>query len=349
MVRFLIAAALLVVAVFIGTVFFQAMPLDRSYNVNVLRADFFASQKDGVVARDFFEKYYESAGPTLLLDLLEEQGYCHAEAHNLGRVIYEKTRKVSAAASQCASRCTGGCLHGVIAQMVEEESGFVLEDEHTYFTLETIPPSIRDLVVSTCKGEDVNAYTGMGNCYHGAGHALYALAGGNTEEAVRMCDIFREEGDGPLFYCASGVYMEHSIALGQNGAVAADTCKVARYPTACFRYVIGEAFDARRDPSSAREYCAALPASTQRSCMHGLGWSAYMLVERDPSVVNDVCIADAPGAFEMCVAGVVERVNLTEKPTFDFCSVLATPTVACDDPTSISPKNLERDFSLYMK
>ena len=122
-----VALVFLFVIFFISINFVDAL-LD---NVTVSRADSIASngsmaefrktvlEHPNKIPFQLVEQYYESIGSESMLDVVEENSFCHLIGHNIGRVTFLKTRNLEKSLEICRHRCTNGCFHGALMALFE--------------------------------------------------------------------------------------------------------------------------------------------------------------------------------------------------------------------------------------
>ena len=226
----------------------------------------------GTVPIDFFRKNYDTYGPAVMLSVLNDIPFCHAQAHNLGRVIYEHTKDLPAATALCQSTCTAGCVHGVLMGLFASTSGWSDKersvDDHA--TMKDLTQEFRKEVAGMCERSEITRYTGIGNCYHAVGHALTTLADYDIPSALDMCTLFSAKGPGAVYYCATGVYMERDIGLGASDAKKSEVypCTDNSYPAACFRYKLRRVFKLPRDYEKVIQLCAGLSGAQKSGCFH---------------------------------------------------------------------------------
>lgn len=115
--------------------------------------------------------------------------FCHEFTHEIGRISFDKYGSFSEAASYQVDFCNSGYIHGVF------ESYFTHSDD-----------SIIDLSQTCQSYAEGKRWFDLWHCYHGVGHGLMYLTGGNLDKALDMCeDNLPTEG---VSNCQNGVYME---------------------------------------------------------------------------------------------------------------------------------------------
>jgi len=306
---------------------------------------------DGPIALDFFRHYYDEFGPDVIRAALDDIPFCHAQAHNFGRVIYEHTKDLAQATTICRDSCTAGCIHGVLMSMFEEKSdGNASVGEH--ITLADMNQQMRHEIAGICSEKgSVSKYTGVGNCFHAVGHALDALASNDIPSAIDLCQIFNDSGAGAVYYCATGVYMERDIEMGQEDAKisSAFPCTLNKYSAGCFRYKLRRIFDLRSDYIAAKEICLGLSGSEQTGCFHGLGFGAYRAVLRDPSKVDAICSGGDEIDTRLCLEGMFGIINLYDRKVPPrACEIYPGDTTLCKAASEVRNFDMKRDFRPYI-
>src|SRR5215210_3109326 len=207
-----------------------------------------------VLARQEFLQAYRNSDPrhakALYQDFLPRIGanglregiqraipLCHAEAHDLGKVIFAKLRDVGASLESCADACTSGCMHGVLMQFFAD-SGSKGGSGHKHSSQLTAA-DVRGRIPTFCQSPEVTRMYRPGDCAHGVGHAVMFLSQYDIPAGIDLCESFASQ---PLrYYCATGAYMEYAhTRSGSDYSIHGGLypCEKAAYPAACFRYVM---------------------------------------------------------------------------------------------------------------
>ena len=67
--------------------------------------------------RPLYEQYIDVIGANGILDGIERVWpKCHDQAHDLGKVIYERVQDIGRGLRVCADQCYSGCMHGVLME-----------------------------------------------------------------------------------------------------------------------------------------------------------------------------------------------------------------------------------------
>ncbi len=288
--------------------------------------------------------YYTKLGSTAMLDVIEEDKYCHDKGHNVGRVIYNRTQDLSQSIKTCSSRCTTGCFHGVLMELFQQVSD---KNQDEYIRIEQVSGQIKNI----CENAEAKNRVGKGVCIHGVGHALAFLASYDIQKALTYCNQFEDKG--AVYYCATGVFMERNTIKGQEDMLNADKyypCSSSDFPAACYRYKFSKLFS-KNDPESARNYCMGLANPEQRhGCFHGLGFSYFKLFEKQPKRLDEICGKGDPKDKEMCIEGAVGVISVFNKEAaLKICDSQITQTekITCTKAFRVSNFGMGRDFSNY--
>lgn len=151
---------------------------------------------------------------------------CHDVLHEIGHAAFDKYGSFQEAAQYQSDFCNSGFVHGTF------ESYFKTTDD----ALKNLP-------------EQCAAYASYGGrefdlwqCYHGVGHGLMYLTGGDLEESIDLCDT--NLTDSSAKSCENGAYMEVfnlEILAKEESFVNDDpftTCKqYANEKGECYAYI----------------------------------------------------------------------------------------------------------------
>lgn len=288
------------------------------------------------------QKYYDILGPEAMLDLLEEDPYCHMKAHNLGRLIYVKNdRDLMKALDIAGSRCIDGAFHGVLMQVLDDIG---VDPEHVEGS------EFANVAVSLCGEGAVSQRVPRGSCIHGIGHVLMQLVRNDTAEALRLCDIF--PGKAERYYCATGVFMHREKAMGAEDALVSDhyPCDVSDYPAACYRFKLRDVYK-RREWRAAASVCAAMPEGVERAgCFHGLGFGFYQLIHEFPERLPSLCDSAFALDERLCLDGTIGALeqNVSAARAAEVCAVQPEPYAGwCGVALAVGNSGMDRDMSVY--
>jgi|GEM_PF-2143520 len=311
----------------------------------------YLSKRDALVPMSVYEKDYATYGPDIMIDALNRDRFCHAQAHNLGRVIYAHVGNLADSLAICESKCTDGCIHGVLMGMFHAP---ISADDPT---VQEITPALSAQIADTCTNPDIIQYTGIGNCYHAIGHVLASLVDEEVPQALSLCkSIFGAKyGEGAVYYCATGVYMQQSIASSED-TLASSTRQLAQctsnlYPAACYRYNLHTAFNLPSEYQKATAFCLSLAGSQQQGCFHGLGFGAYKMVYQNPASLNVLCGTGTDIDKQMCIEGALGLISTSDKGFANSACELYTEgdRTMCMKAATIQNFGMNRDFDLYMQ
>jgi hypothetical protein len=161
------------------------------------------------------EKYLDSFTTSELNAAIEEQnkeGFCHSQAHALGRAVYKRTNNFTESIRQCGNSCTFGCFHGVLMQMFSTDSdtlgGAILEDSPDAYLAQ-----VKTEAEGLCARPEVASEVHARYCYHGLGHVFGFIAGTSLDGGLASCNIYKNEH--AALYCRSGVFMEYLFGPSQ--------------------------------------------------------------------------------------------------------------------------------------
>jgi hypothetical protein len=309
----------------------------------------YLSKRDSLVPMSVYEKDYDVYGPNVMIDALNSDKFCHAQAHNLGRVIYEHTQNLADSLAICQSKCTDGCIHGVLMGMFHTPVS--LGDP----TPQEITPTLSAQIADTCTNPDIIKYTGIGNCYHAIGHVLASLVDEDIPQAIGLCQsIFQKKyGIGAMYYCATGVYMQESIVSTDAPAALAtqslEPCASNLYPAACYRYNLRKLFHLPDQYKEASQFCMSLTGSQQAGCFHGLGFASYKIVYHNPLTLNQLCGSGSDVDKQLCIEGALGIISVSNR-TFNstVCNIYtAGSSSLCEAALTIQNFGMNRDFALY--
>ena len=186
------------------------------------------------------DRYLNSFSAGELNKSIEDQnaeGFCHSQAHALGRAVYKRYPNLSDAIRQCGNACTFGCFHGVLMEMFSTESdslGGVIEAVTPAEYIRSVQTVAKDL----CDRPEVSSAVKARYCFHGLGHVFGYLNGANLNGGLASCAIYSDAYAG--LYCRSGVFMEYLFStssakiLYTKGPEPCDAYPA--YTNKCYRY-----------------------------------------------------------------------------------------------------------------
>ncbi len=251
---------------------------------------------------DVVEDYYERIGPEVMLNILDENPFCHEQGHTLGRVIFERTGDFEKAMDICGLHCGQGCFHGIITAMLNNQT----DDIHKITSENS--SDFKNFVLDFCSIAESSNQVSRGTCYHGLGHAFMILANDNLSAAIEACTSFSEFWDG--FYCAGGVYMQYYMDFGSDGQPY--PCLESPYPAACFRYKFTYTHRSPLLLTKQMQTCMNLTRSYQLACLYGVGHGYENFVRSGAIDIHDLCAGDKE-QVQMCLDGVIISVSFYDK------------------------------------
>ena len=248
---------------------------------------------------------------------------CHQPAHHLGQFVlglYDGDL-VEAISNIKHNLCGNALYHGILDNYLPVK---VLLDD--------IP--VEDLDINTpCKNLDSsqssNAYR---QCLHGMGHGLLVAYDFDVLEAVKRCDIFRENDD-HFWECTEGLFMENHNQYFENtglGAYKEDDilypCNYldVKYQEACYQYQANIILSRNNfDYSETFKICEGLQyEASQKSCTRSV--SMYMTNKfffDDYDKIVEMCHDENTNHPHSCIYGSIYGITLYgEKDALtEFC------------------------------
>jgi len=301
----------------------------------------------------FFREYYDEFGPEAMIAVLDDVEFCHSEAHNLGRVIYERTQDLAVATNICRNQCSSGCIHGVLMGLFAQKSDSIaFADSERHATIEDLTPALQDEILGVCEGGEVTRHIGIGNCYHAIGHALMALANFDIPSATGLCELFEKHSLGAIYNCVTGIYMERDIEYGAADALVSNVypCAQNEHPVACYRYKMRRVFDLDTGHEAAIALCQRLSGAERRGCFHGVGFGSAKRIYKDPDMADDVCASGDETDQLMCLEGAFGYTNLYDHSVAEeACEAYAGNKAICFAASPVKNFRMDYDFDRYLE
>ncbi len=253
------------------------------------------------------ELYFDTIGPVAILDWLEANlSRCHAPAHKVGGLTYDRLHDLGQALSICQDRCTNACLHGVVREAFGDQD---LED-------------IVAKADSICAVDEMANDERPGACSHALGHAYMVATSHSIEKSLKGCSAFESRFD--HYRCATGVFMEFRDTQGpRHHNASADSTRHSteypcdanpRYAVACYRYLLPLTMPERRfDAEDVAAKCQGLTGQARLGCFHALGFHFAGLVFNEPSRLPEICPVASKEEQSLCIEGVVENLAYNDK------------------------------------
>jgi len=282
--------------------------------------------------------------------------YCHEEAHDLGKLIFTKLRDVGESLESCADSCSSGCMHGVLMQFFADTGSTGSATAHQHSAQLTAAEVARK-IPTFCEGATWKRMYGPGDCAHGVGHAAMFLSNYDIPAGIALCDRFPSY---PLrYYCATGAYMEYWInpkfRLNYFSHGPLYPCDKARYPAACFKYILGNTTRWHYAKGGTLEtlanQCTALIDKYRLGCFHGIGFSHRDRIQRGKQTLAEVCGIGSREDQTMCLEGAMDQLgkfNAFVSP--DRCSSLPDwRRQVCQAGAARKKYDMDRSFALFQR
>jgi hypothetical protein len=305
--------------------------------------------RTGANTRLLYEAYIDIIGVNGILDGIEKLSpHCHTEGHDLGKVVFSRTRDIGRSLLICTNRCHSGCMHGVVMEAFSSAG----KPHHGHLDLVALQPRMKDLCSANTA---MTAWHSLGNCAHGVGHALTFLAAYDIREAVKACAGF----DNPAkeYYCATGAYMEYVHERHQEDEKSKSLlypCDVLDYPAACARYkmrLVADRFYSRDlTLEDLVQECTKLTGKFRLGCFHGLGNAHQQAIAEGLDSISEVCVHGTADDQRMCIEGAVESMaRYDETRALQVCEELSGENKkTCLRATKHKMYNMQKDFTLYL-
>jgi len=290
---------------------------------------------------EVYNSYYEKIGLMNMLLVIDEDKFCHVKAHNLGRVVLQKTEDFLTSISICDHRCRVGCIHGVFLGLFEnvKEEQSLQNGTDEYVLLQNL-----EVIKGMCNNPEVINTTGQGECYHATGHAITFLVDYNISLAIEACNIFESEGKVAVYSCAAGAYMERDVVFGWSDTEKSilEPCKsFDEHPAACYQYSLWRAYGRGYTVETIAEHCLTLNDPQRRGCFHGLGVARFRVVYENPKVLGSICKYGDIIDQRMCINGLIWKIkyHLSEETAKEACDSLQ------DDRKTFCYEALKHDYA----
>jgi hypothetical protein len=288
-----------------------------------------------------------------VLSLIEENKFCHSDSHELGKLVYLRSKANLASAFEvCQKHCMDGCFHGVLMEAFRSPNE--RSDELSHVSHEDFQKKAVEICATSANIQAPE------ECAHAIGHGLL-VSTEDMHRALELCSTFKIPGVG--YYCSTGVFMQRDIDHGEEDAKRADytyPCSefAGQYDVQCWRYKVRQLFIKFQTSNSGsrtsrinaaeqmKEMCRGLEKKARLGCWHGLGNGLYAEIIDTPEYLADLCIGDNSDNERLaCIDGAMENVSLVSaRAATQACAALGYNRLAkfC---ASIDGKNnsLERE------
>jgi hypothetical protein len=322
----------------------------ESKTVEKERSDFINKLiRAGANIRPLYEAYIDIIGVNGILDGIEKLSpHCHSEGHDLGKVVFTRTRDIWKSLIICTNRCHSGCMHGVIMEAFSSAGN----PHHGQLDLVALQPRMKEVCSANTA---MTTWHSLGNCAHGVGHALTFLAGYDIREAVKVCAGF----DDPAkeYYCATGAYMEYVHERDREDAKSKSLlypCDILDYPAACARYkmrrVASRYYSRHRKLKDLAQECNKLTGKFRLGCFHGLGKAHEQAITHGRDSIKEVCWHGTADDQLMCIEGAVESMaRYDENRARQVCEDLTGKNKeTCLTAAKHKMYSMEKDLRLYL-
>ncbi len=307
--------------------------------------------------RVVFEESFDKLGADKIMTILEkEYPLCHDEAHDLGRVVFDRTRDIAESIQICRDGCTGACFHGVLMEAFNGDKAIETRDivnngkengdEHVWLD------GVKEKAATLCDEDQVLAFHRKGKCAHGVGHAFSNLSGYRIPEALEACKVF---GDKRLeFYCAGGVFMEYEGVWGSRDLASESLhypCDIygSEYPAACYPHKVPHILKKLGARENLIQECLKLGGFYKTACFNGLGYQYNLEVQENPERIKSICLGGSQDDQKACLYGAIIKIaEINPERNVEVCGFLAGERKEfCETTFRQGPYSSERDFSLF--
>lgn len=307
-------------------------------------------------ARALYEQYLPLIGANGLREAIKTvYPNCHDEAHDLGKVIFAQLRDVGASLESCADACASGCMHGVLMQLFTDTASSPGGETAHQHSAQLTTADVAVQIPTFCERASITRMYSPGDCAHGVGHAAMFLASYDIPAGIDLCERFPSHA--LRYYCATGAYMEYRGSRRARADYptrgAFFPCDSARYPAACFRYVMTNTirwhYARKRTLEGLEEQCAALPGKYRLGCFHGIGNAHVGRLRHGELTLADVCGFGTRDDQTACVEGAMERLGkFTPAIAIERCEALTDwRRGVCEAAAKRKMYDMTKSFALY--
>ncbi len=304
-----------------------------------------------IIPIEVFEQYYDKIGPDAMVDILDENKFCHSEAHNLGRVIFKHLGDLPKSLVLCGHSCTLGCMHGVFMQLFQnyghaDNLSKNIYSDHVNIEVE----NLSELISNFCDKSAVKKFIYLGNCYHALGHTLLFISDYNISKGLNYCRLLN--GQAPIYYCATGVYMEYSIVSYDEVhqyKFEVYPCNTTQFPAACYRYKIIKLLKAGKNLKEVKNFCLELERPQRLGCFHGIGYAYQYYISNNPKSIKKICSSDNIEDEKVCIDGAIQLIAIYDKNvSISACNYVEEKLIDyCLQEVKYSTFNLNKPLGLY--
>lgn len=203
---------------------------------------------------------------------------CHALAHEIGNAAARENTNAHTILVSCQNMCN----QPSDTQSVEGlDLGCMNGAAHTWVLLSQNVETVAD----SCNDSQVPQEVREG-CFHGIGHGLSELYGGDVIAEVNECK--RLPTDRARYQCAHAVFMEKQALLTKNGLPVDPTLYCGSLPTemspSCYEFAGFIEYSSRRDVTRALATCRFVPDGMKSVCRERVGESLYLSRQKSGDV-----------------------------------------------------------------
>jgi hypothetical protein len=240
---------------------------------------------------------------------------CHATAHHIAEIMFERVGSVTEAMAFCREGCAYGCQHAVLTAY-----------------LRSLPSGAQPDLGRLCPRDPQHTFSlSHSHCTHGIGHGL-AHYWNDVRLALAVCEQF------PLAweqrFCTKGVFMEQSFKVASTESPSRnpdrylDLCRAVepRFRDDCYYYLIQlVSWAANGATLPMFSACESVAESNRKACYLGIGRAiGGDHVDREDELIR-VCRAQGGEHAAYCMlgfAGVVANFVSTDRG-FSFCAKIS--------------------------
>jgi len=301
--------------------------------------------------RSLYEEYIDQIGANGIIDSLNTvyEG-CHSQAHDLGKIIYAKTKDISSALRICGDSCYTGCMHGVLMEAFSTARD--VNDEEGHIDLDKLKPQLKQICLDN---KEMQTGYGPGECSHGVGHALMFLSGYNITRAIEACKQF--DNANLAYFCADGVYMEY-MTVKETETHTQSTffpCDSHPFVVPCMRNKVGlvakRIYQNGKSAMDVAKLCDEQTGKLRLGCFHGLGTSHSTIVVKNKIGLAKLCSLGNNDDQITCIEGAVEFIGKYYPESVE--KICATLPELRQETCLLGGKHklysTEKDLSLYLE
>jgi len=296
------------------------------------------------IPRDIVAGFYQKIGPVRMLDVVEEDPFCHEKGHNIGRETYKNTSNdLTKTMAICGRRCSDACFHGALMEMIDPNLG----DDGNHTTLQEVASKIPDI----CDRKEFKENDLVGTCAHRLGHILFILDNYKFDRPITACEKFPDKR--MVDWCVTGIFMEENNIKGEEDAKKPLWYPCDSYPShanACLRYKVERLFLGKNDEASVA-CLSQRDTNFRRSCFAGLGFMNLETIAYTPSKLPVVCKYGDKIDKRVCIEAPIGLIALVvPERALEACNFLGDEDLKkyCIDATRKSDIGLTMTLDMYL-